>query len=117
MGDHVVSLKRHPERLDNDGMERIHTRIGVLGVAVMLVAVACAGTGTPPEVALEARWQCDVQRQTFGDLAALDAELDSRLAAAGLTRADYETFKEELATSQTLRDSVSSEYEAYCLSE
>lgn len=84
--------------------------------ALAIVAAACGSGGPTPEVALEARWQCDVQRQTFDNLAALNAELGNRLTVAGLTRADYATFKEELGGSADLRLQVAEEYDAYCLS-
>ena len=84
-------------------------------VAMAIVAASCS-SGSAPEVTIEAQWLCDVQRQTFDDLAAVDVELDSRLAKAGLTRADYDVFKEKLAGSAALRSRVSEEYDAYCLS-
>ncbi len=90
-------------------------RIGALAIVAVLGVSACGGGETSPEVALEARWQCDVQRQTFADLGARDAELATRLTAAGLTRADYDTFKERLSDSADLRIEVADEYEAYCL--
>jgi hypothetical protein len=87
-------------------------------IAIASLAAACGGGGDRAalEVALEARWQCDVQRQTFADLESLDVELEARLVDAGLTRAEYETFKENLGTSADLRTRVADEYEAYCLS-
>jgi hypothetical protein len=90
-------------------------RILGIVVAIAVIATACA-SARAPEVTLEARWLCDVQRQTFDDLAAIDAELDNRLVKAGLTRADYEDFKERLSASADLREQVSEEYDAYCLS-
>ena len=91
-------------------------RIGAITIALASLATACSGGTADAEVALEARWQCDVQRQTFDDLGALDAELEDRLATAGLSRADYATFKEDLASSPDLRAQVAEQYEAYCLS-
>ncbi|GBE25829.1 hypothetical protein BMS3Bbin02_02119 [bacterium BMS3Bbin02] len=89
-----------------------------MAIVVAFIAAACGGggDGVAPEVALEARWQCDVQRQTFDDLGALDAELNVRLANSGLTRVDYDAFKEELGASAELRNQVADEYETYCLS-
>ncbi len=92
------------------------SRLVALVIAIATVAAACSGGARAPEVALEARWQCDVQRQTFNDLAALNAELDNRLEEVGLTRADYDVFKEQLSSSADLRLQVSEAYEAYCLS-
>lgn len=91
-------------------------RLGVGIAAGALFAASCAGTSAPVEVVLEAQWQCDVQRQAFDDLAAMNTELDVRLTEAGLSRADYEDFKQQLTDSSALRESVSAEYEAYCLS-
>lgn len=95
-----------------------YRRLGTIAIVIASVAAACGGGSdtAAPEVTLEARWQCDVQRQTFDDLVALDAELDARLADSGLTRVDYDAFKEELGTSTELRVQVAEEYEAYCLS-
>jgi len=64
---------------------------------------------------MEARWQCDVQRQTFENMGDLDAALETRLTAAGLTRTEYDAFKETLADSADLRIQVAEEYDAYCL--
>jgi len=58
-------------------------------LAIAVVAASCSGSTTPPGVVLEARWQCDVQRLTFDDLSALDAELEGRVAAAGMTIDEY----------------------------
>jgi len=92
------------------------SRIAVTAVALMIVASACSNGGAAPEVVFEARWQCDVQRQTFASLTDLDAELESRLTDAGMTRLEYEAFKEKLSASDSLREDVNFEYEAYCLS-
>ena len=92
-----------------------NSRIQALVIIAIFVATACAGGDTTSEVTLEARWQCDVQRQTFDNIGDLDAELEARLAAAGLARTDYDAFKEELADSADLRVQVSEEYDAYCL--
>ena len=91
----------------------------MLGVALVTVVVAasCSGAdGDATLVTLEARWLCDVQRQTFDDLPAIEAELEGRLATEGLTWADYDLFKERLNSSSDLRTTVSEEYDAYCLS-
>lgn len=95
---------------------RLFQRLGVGIAAGALFAASCAGTSAPADVVLEAQWQCDVQRQAFDGIAAMDAELDVRLTEAGLSRADYEDFKQRLADSSALRESVSAEYDAYCLS-
>ncbi|VAW05419.1 hypothetical protein MNBD_ACTINO01-395 [hydrothermal vent metagenome] len=92
------------------------SRIAVMAVALTIVASACSSSGGAPEVVFEAHWQCDVQRQTFASLTDLDAELESRLNEAGMTRVEYEAFKEELSASDSLREDVNFEYEAYCLS-
>jgi len=113
----TFSLKRVDEGFDTDMVtnRRIHKySIGIAAVA--LIAASCAGSSAPSDVIVEAQWQCDVQRQAFGDLAALQTELDVRLTAAGLTRAEYDDFKQRLASSSNLREQVSNEYEAYCLS-
>ncbi|NOX24021.1 MAG: hypothetical protein GXP36_13170 [Actinobacteria bacterium] len=91
-------------------------RLSALTIAIATLAAACGGgsDASSPEVVLEARWQCDVQRQTFADLGALDIELDARLSDAGLTRSEYDTFKEELGRSTELRNQVADEFEAYC---
>jgi len=87
-----------------------------MAVALTIVASACASGGAAPEVVFEARWQCDVQRQTFASLTDLDTELESRLTEAGMTRVEYEAFKEKLSVSDSLREDVATEYDAYCLS-
>jgi hypothetical protein len=92
-----------------------NSRIQALVIVVIFVAAACRGGDTTSEVTLEARWQCDVQRQTFDDMGDLDAELEARLTAAGLTRTDYDAFKEKLADSADLRIQVAEGYDAYCL--
>ncbi len=91
-------------------------RIAVMAVTLAIVASACSSSGASPEVMFEARWQCDVQRQTFTSLTDLDAELEARLSEAGMTRQEYEAFKEQMSASDSLREDVDSEYEAYCLS-
>ena len=111
-----VSLKAPAEGLDNVGMRTNPVRAAVVAVALAIVASACSSGDAAPEVVFEARWQCDVQRQTFPSLTDLDAELDSRLTDAGMTRLEYEAFKEQLGASDSLREDVNSEYEAYCLS-
>lgn len=90
-------------------------RIAAMIIAVASVVSACSSGDTTAAVTLEARWQCDVQRQTFSDLTALNAALDERLSAADLSRGDYESFKEDLESSASLRTQVAQEYEAYCL--
>ena len=110
-----ISLKAPSKNLDNDNMRSNPKRIVQLAIIVAIVASACSSNSTAaPEVMLEARWQCDVQRQTFANLTDLDAELSSRLQASGLSRQEYETFKEDLGTSVALRQEVSDEYDAYC---
>lgn len=64
---------------------------------------------------LEAHWQCDVQRLTFQDLSALNAELETRITTAGMTMDEYDGFKEQLNLSADLRSAVEQEYEEYCL--
>ena len=90
-------------------------RIAAMIIAVASVVSACSSGDTAAAVTLEARWQCDVQRQTFSDLTALNAALDERLSSADLSRGEYESFKEDLESSATLRVQVANEYEAYCL--
>ena len=64
---------------------------------------------------VEGRWQCDVQRQAFTDLAAMDTALNERLAAAGFTRDDYDAFKTEINHSEDLRNEIGEVFDAYCL--
>ncbi len=111
-----VCLKAPAEQLDNDPMRSNPSRIALMAVALTIVASACSSGGAAPEVVFEAHWQCDVQRQTFPSLTDLDAELESRLTAADMTRMEYEAFKEKLSASDSLREDVGFEYEAYCLS-
>ncbi|MEN8040099.1 MAG: hypothetical protein ABFR95_01225 [Actinomycetota bacterium] len=97
-------------------MKRVSNSIAA---AILVLAVAmssCEGSPVPVEIEieLEARWQCDVQRMTFEDLAALDVELGQRISEAGLTRADYNAFKEDLSDSAELRADVSAKYAEYC---
>lgn len=113
---HHVSLKPSIEELDNLNMSAKWSHIATMSIAFAIVVSACSSSGTSPEAVFEARWQCDVQRQTFASLSDLDAELDSRLTEAGMTMQGYETFKEMLSTSEGLRQDVATEYEAYCLS-
>lgn len=103
------------QRFDTDYMTRraIPTAAAILSIA--LTAAACSESSTPPEVVLEAHWQCDVQRLAFDDLSAMDAELESRIDAAGMTTDEYAAFKDQLGTSADLRVAVAAEYDSYCL--
>jgi len=98
---------------DNEDMNRtsISQAAGVLVLGSLITA--CGATATP-EVVLEAHWQCDVQRVSFVDISELNAELESRIASAGMTVEEYNDFKVELSESEDLRSSVASEYEEYC---
>jgi hypothetical protein len=108
-------LKAPPERIDNENMNRRTISTGAVILAIAVVVASCSGSTTPPGVVLEARWQCDVQRLTFDDLSALDAELEGRVAAAGMTIDEYTAFKAQLNASADLRSAVEKEYEEYCL--
>lgn len=84
-------------------------------LAIATVTASCSQSARPPEVVLEAHWQCDVQRLTFKDLSALNAELETRITTAGMTIDEYDGFKEQLNASADLRSAVEQEYEEYCL--
>jgi len=88
----------------------------MLVIVMAIVVSSCSSGAAAPEVMFEARWQCDVQRQTFASLDDLDAELANRLEDTGISVQDYAAFKEKLAASQDLRQDVSDEYDIYCLS-
>jgi len=108
-------LKAPSERFDTEDMNRrtISTVAAILAIAT--VTASCSRSARPPEVVLEAHWQCDVQRLTFQDLSALNAELETRITTAGMTMDEYDGFKEQLNLSADLRSAVEQEYEEYCL--
>lgn len=94
-------------------MRRIVVTVALVG----LIAAACGGGITPAQADLanvEGRWMCDVQRYTFAELADVQSELEARVAAAGYTTSDYESFKAALAEDQDLRIMVRDVYEEYC---
>ena len=65
-------------------------------------------------IVIEARWMCDVQRYVFDDLSGFDAELESRLVEQGLSRSDYQSFKERLAEDSDMRGGVRAAYDEVC---
>ncbi len=108
----MLKVKRNI--LDTGGMHRRSHAIVSMIIALSLLVTSCGEDAMSPDVELEAHWQCDVQRMTFDDLTALDAELETRIAEAGMTREDYAAFKERLGESIDLRRAVGEEYDEYC---
>ena len=84
-------------------------------IALLPALPACGGPSDNTAVQFEAEWQCEVQRQAFEDLDALDQTLARRLDDAGLTRDEYAAFKGRLETSSDLRLEVTDAYDAFCL--
>ena len=96
-------------------MERLRHFALIASAVAALSATACSTADDfAAEVALEAEWQCDVQRQSFGDLSDFGAELDVRLSEAKVTAAAYGAFKDAAESSSTLRARVSDAYDEYC---
>ncbi len=62
----------------------------------------------------EGRWQCDVQSLSFDSVEAIDAELDERLAADGLTREQYDAFKKVVEKLPEVRIGIRESYEVAC---
>jgi hypothetical protein len=82
----------------------------------LLMLSACAsGESFEAEVAVEARWKCDVQRQAFAELGDIDLEFERRLASEGVTSDEYASFKEALDGSPELRSEVVAAYDRYCI--
>ena len=96
-------------------MKRRRISTIVIGITASLALTACSGGADDAAVRFEAHWQCEVQRQAFDDLGALDETLGVRLGDAGLSRSDYEAFKVRLDESRSLREQVAEEYDAFCL--
>jgi hypothetical protein len=108
-------LKADLIAFDNEDIARVRRSTLTVIVAVLVAATACSESNVSTEVALEAHWQCDVQRLTFDDLAARDAELGNRITTAGMTADEYAAFKEQMNASTDLRLAVAEEYEQYCV--
>lgn len=98
--------------MERSSIRRISTVAAVCGI---LLLPACSQDSYQSEVALEARWQCDVQRQAFAELGDINAEFDNRLASEGVTPDEYASFKAELEVSPQLRSEVLDAYDQYCL--
>ncbi len=79
------------------------------------VTTACSDSSSDL-VTFEAHWQCDVQRQTWDDLTDMQAALDQRLDAEGVTQERYAEFKALLASDAGERAAVMKAYEEYCAS-
>ncbi|MGH1504892.1 MAG: hypothetical protein ACRBI6_15150 [Acidimicrobiales bacterium] len=65
-------------------------------------------------VHFEADWVCELQRRTFDSPAAMSQTLEEKLAANGLSLADYQTFRGEVSNSQELRDWILFVYQESC---
>ncbi len=65
-------------------------------------------------VHFEADWVCELQRRTFDSPAAMSASLEDKLAANGLSLADYQAFRGEVSNSQELRDWILFVYQESC---
>ena len=104
-------------------LQRLLGPFGMI-VAALLIAACSAGSAADDSavltgidstlIAVEARWMCDVQRYAFDDLSGFDAELESRLFERGLSRSDYEAFKERLAEDPDIRGGVRAAYDEVC---
>jgi len=97
--------------MKRSSIRRISTVAGICGI---LLLPACSQDSYQSEVALEARWQCDVQRQAFAELGDMNTEFESRLASEGITPDEYASFKAELEGSPQLRSEVLDAYDQYC---
>jgi len=69
---------------------------------------------TDAAIAFHARWMCELQRRNFADLELQDAALGEALAAAGVTRAEYDGLLALLPESQALRDEALSLFDQQC---
>lgn len=88
----------------------------VAALCSVLLLPACSSQETfAAEVAIEARWKCDVQRQAFAELGDMGLEFERRLASEGVTADDYASFKSALEGSTELRSEVVAEYDRYCV--
>lgn len=88
----------------------------VATLCCVLLLPACSSQETfAAEVAIEARWKCDVQRQAFSELSDMGLEFENRLAAEGITADDYDSFRSALEDSAELRSEVVAEYDRYCV--
>ena len=63
---------------------------------------------------LEGRWLCDVQRQTFAKLSDMTDALQARLDGVGITRDEYDAFKDRLADEPDLRLGIRAVFDSYC---
>lgn len=64
----------------------------------------------------EAEWVCELQRRTFTTPDAIEAALEKNLAEVGLTRDQYDDFRERVNIEQDLRDAVLFAYQEICQS-
>ena len=93
----------------------MHRLAALLSIVVLVPACSFQVTaGHEALAALEARWQCDVQRSTHPDLDAIEADLDDRLAGNGFDREQYRDFKDDATDHAEVRALIRAEYEAYC---
>lgn len=65
-------------------------------------------------VAFEASWVCELQRRTFPTPDALQQALSDKLEGSGLSRPEYETFRQSVNNNQDLRDSILFAYQETC---
>lgn len=65
-------------------------------------------------VRFEAQWVCEVQRRTFQTPSGRDDALLENLGQAGITEAEYLTFRERVNTDRDLRDSILYSYQETC---
>jgi len=81
----------------------------------LFLLTACSSDTYESEIALEAHWQCDVQRLAFAELEDMTVEFESRLAAEGVTSDRYADFEGALEESPDLRAEVLDAYDQYCV--
>lgn len=68
-------------------------------------------------VDLEAQWMCDAVRFSYDQPGDVIEARDIKLAANGLSIAEYEEFEAELANSLELREAVFVRFSEVCLTE
>ena len=101
-------------------MRRLLRSLLPAGIILGAGALGCADSKPPVEAAdrqlaaLEGEWLCDVQRFAFADTAERDARLESRLTAAGTTRAEYDAFIDDLPASAERRALVREAFATAC---
>ncbi len=111
-----IAFKGPDSLADDVPMQSFTTRTILLAVALLgvLTLTACSDDSYSSEIALEAEWQCDVQRHTFEQLGDIATAFESRLVTSGISAEQYAAFKAALEESPQLRTEVLGVYDQYC---